>query len=87
MWVKLSHLPVGLGSLDPTTGLGGKVGLGTNGEYLGKRGGGDRKAGLLTITGVCESGGGGEEFGVMKFPLFGVRSPQADGDSGGWLGR
>ena len=41
----------------------------------------------MTITGVCESGGGGEELGVIIFPLFGVRSPPIDGDSGGCGGR
>ena len=83
----MSHLPVDLGNLEPSSGLGGSTGqgrctaggkgLGSRGgrawgEYLGSRGGGGRKLGFVTITGVpgCE---GGEQFGVTNSPLFGDR--------------
>ena len=48
----LSHLPDGSGSLNPKSGLGGSLGGGIQGEYLASRGGGGRKDGLDTITGV-----------------------------------
>ena len=35
---KLSHLPSGAGSLQPTSGLGGNAGAGVHGEYLARRG-------------------------------------------------
>ena len=78
----MSHLPVDLGNFEPSSGLGGSTGQGRYtaggkgldgrawGEYLGSRGGGGRKLGFVTITGVpgCE---GGEQFGVTKSPLLG----------------
>ena len=48
---RLSHLPDGSGSLD-NSGLGGSLGAGIEGEYLASSGGGGRKEGLVTMTGV-----------------------------------
>ena len=48
--MRLSHLPEGEGSLEPS--LGGGTGAGGKGEYLGRRGGGGRNEGFVTITGV-----------------------------------
>ena len=56
--LKLSHLPEGEGSLGPRFDLGGKLGEGKYGLYLGSRGGGGRKFGLATMTGVCGLDGG-----------------------------
>ena len=47
----LSHLPDGSGNL-LESGLGGSFGAGIQGEYLASSGGGGRKEGLDTITGV-----------------------------------
>ena len=48
----LSHLPEGSGNLWKL-GLGGNLGAGIKGEYLGgSRGGGGKKEGFVTITGV-----------------------------------
>ena len=48
---RLSHLPDGSGSLE-CSGLGGSLGAGIEGEYLASNGGGGRKEGFETITGV-----------------------------------
>ena len=48
---RLSHLPDGSGSLD-NCGLGGSLGAGIDGEYLASSGGGGKKEGFVTITGV-----------------------------------
>ena len=67
----LSHLPDGLGSLSPSLGgLGGRFGVGFKGEYLDRRGGGGRKLGFVTITGVLWLEGG-EQLGVTRSSLFG----------------
>ena len=85
MLVRLSHLPDDWGSLDPKSGLGGSLGAGMRGEYLEWSGGGARKQGLVTITGVCGFEGG-EQSGVIKSSLLGERDLLTAGDKGGWLG-
>ena len=79
-----SHLPEGKGSLEPIPGLGGSTGAGVNGERLGSSGGGGRKEGLVTMTGVCGLDGG-EQGGVLSSSLLGDRS-LTSGDRGGWSG-
>ena len=67
----LSHLPDGFGSLAPGLGgKGGRFGVGMKGEYLGRRGGGGKKLGFVTITGVLWLEGG-EQFGVTRSSLLG----------------
>ena len=83
----LSHLPDSGGNLEPMGGLGGSTGLGRCGcgEYLGRRGGGGRKLGLVTITGVLGRDGG-EHVGVTKFSNLGDKPMALAGERGGWLG-
>ena len=66
----LSHLPDGFRSLDPSSGLGGSFGVGLKGEYLGRSGGGGKKFGFVTITGVFWLEGG-EQLGVTRSSLLG----------------
>ena len=68
MLVVGSHLPAGIGRLDPNSGLGVSLGVGTCGEYLGSSGGGGKKFGLDTITGVLgvTEAEPGELLGVTK---------------------
>ena len=63
----LSHLPDGSGNL-AQSGLGGRAGTGIQGEYLASSGGGGRKEGLDTITGVCGVECEGEQGGVVWAP-------------------
>ena len=85
MLVVLSHLPDVAGKLEPMGGLGGSNGLGRCGEYLGRSGGGGRKLGLVTITGVlgCD---GGEHVGVTKSSNLGDKPMALAGERGGWSG-
>jgi hypothetical protein len=68
-----SHLPDGVGSLEPIPGLGGITGAGVNGERLGNSGGGGRNEGLVTMTGVWGLDGG-EQGGVLSSSLLGDNS-------------
>ena len=63
-----SHLPEALGKLEPNSGFGGSLGVGKCGEYLGSSGGGGKKLGFNTITGVfgVTEMEGGELLGVMR---------------------
>jgi hypothetical protein len=86
--VRLSHMPEAWGSLDPISGLGGSLGARCGaryGEYRGRRGGGGKKAGLLTMTGV-DGLDGGEVGGVLSLSIEGDSSLLIAGDNGGWLG-
>ena len=48
----MSHRPAPGVSFVPIEGFGGRDGVGIYGEYLGSKGGGGRKFGFVTITGV-----------------------------------
>ena len=67
------------------SGLGGSLGAGKMGEYLGRSGGGGRKAGLVTITGVWGLDIG-EQGGVCRSSFLGDKALLTTGDKGGWLG-